>query len=513
MPNQPDAEHFDALVVGSGFGGSMAAHALVHAGARVLMLERGDWIERGPENWSPEGAFLLTEHYTKETPYRVRQGRRWEEHGICACVGGPSVFYGGSSFRFREGDFSPAPEVTSDPGALWPIGYGELAPYYAEAERLLRVAGRAGEDPTEPERAAFPAEPAPLSATSRRIADAGRGLGLEPFRIPLAINTAVGLEDSCVACTTCDGFACAVGAKNDLATRVVPDLLARGMVLRPNTVVTRLRVEGGRVVAVEAFDKAANRGVAYHADRIVLSAGALASPHLLLASGLDHLNPAGAAIGRYLMRHCNAMIYGVFARPPDPANEHHKQIGFNDFYFGAPGEPAGKLGNIQQVMTPPVGLVRATMPPVVSQIAGRLVPLLTGLLVIAEDQPRIENGVELDPTRTDRFGLPHLQVTHHYSNRDLAARRRLAREAKRVLRAAGARFTVTWNVNTFSHAVGTVRMGEDPTRSPLDEYCRFRGVDNLHVVDGSFMPRSAGVNPSLTIAANALRVGGRMGEF
>jgi choline dehydrogenase-like flavoprotein len=81
------------------------------------------------------------------------------------------------------------------------------------------------------------------------------------------------------------------------------------------------------------------------------------------------------------------------------------------------------------------------------------------------------------------------------------------KQAKRILRRAGAKLTVTWNVTTFSHAVGTVRMGTDPRASALDEYCRFRGVENLYVVDGSFMPTSAGLNPSLTIAANALRVG------
>ncbi|HET7275549.1 MAG TPA: GMC family oxidoreductase [Longimicrobiaceae bacterium] len=515
MPRNTVPEKFDALVIGSGFGGSMVAHSLVGAGARVLMLERGDWVERGPENWAADGAFLLTRHYTKETPYRVLQSRRWEEQGICACVGGPSVFYGGASFRYREQDFTPRPDITAGSGAEWPIDYADLAPHYTEAERLLGVAGRAGDDPTEPPRSGpYPAAPAPIATTSRRIADAARGLGLHPFRIPLAISSQAEGEGGCVACTTCDGFACAVGAKNDLATRVLPDLLARGLELRPNTVVVRLLTEGGKAVGVECFDKAKNARVVHRADRVILAAGALASPHLLLSSGLERMSTAPQAVGRYLMRHCNAMIYGVFPRPPDPANEHHKQIAIQDFYFGTgSGDSARKLGNIQQVMTPPVGLVRAMLPPGIGHVAARLVPLLTGLLVIAEDQPRAANGVEIDRSRTDSFGLPGLRVTHRYSARDLKARRALAREAKKILRAAGARLTVTWNVNTFSHAVGTVRLGADPTTAPLDENCAFRGVENLYVVDGSFMPTSAGLNPSLTIAANALRVGKGIGEF
>ena len=117
--------------------------------------------------------------------------------------------------------------------------------------------------------------------------------------------------------------------------------------------------------------------------------------------------------------------------------------------------------------------------------------------------------MEIDPTATDRFGLPRARVVHDYTARDQRARDTLVGRAKEILRAAGARWSFKMDVTTFSHAVGTVRMGEDPAASALDADCRYRGVDNLYVVDGSFMPTSAGVNPSLTIAANALRVGER----
>ncbi|RMF26886.1 MAG: hypothetical protein D6765_08280, partial [Bacteroidetes bacterium] len=84
--------------------------------------------------------------------------------------------------------------------------------------------------------------------------------------------------------------------------------------------------------------------------------------------------------------------------------------------------------------------------------------------------------------------------------------------AKRILRKAGALGFYVHPIRTFSHAVGTVRMGKDPQTAPLDPSCRFRGLDNLFVVDGSFMPTSAALNPSLTIAANALRVGKELVE-
>ncbi len=158
-------------------------------------------------------------------------------------------------------------------------------------------------------------------------------------------------------------------------------------------------------------------------------------------------------------------------------------------------------------MTPPSGLLAHVLPKPLARLLAPAVEHLTGLLAVAEDQPRMENGVALDPGAVDGVGLPALRVTHRYTPRDLAARRALVRRAKRVLRRAGARATVTWNVSTFSHAVGTVRMGADERTSALDAGCAFRGVENLYVVDGSVMPTSAAVNPSLTIAANALRVG------
>jgi choline dehydrogenase-like flavoprotein len=248
------------------------------------------------------------------------------------------------------------------------------------------------------------------------------------------------------------------------------------------------------------------------AERFVLAAGALATPHLLLASRLDGCNPAGASIGRYLMRHRNAVVFGVYARQPNPERAFDKQIAIHDFYHGDPAlatAPTGPLGGIQQ-LTPPVELVRAYLPFGVRDPAATLVSHATGLLVIAEDQPRRENGVAIDWTRCDRFGLPRLRVCHRHSERDEAAAGALVVRAKQILRETGARITYVHPIETFSHALGTVRMGVDPDASPLDGSGRFRGLDNLYVTDASALPRSAGVNPSLTIAANALRIGSEL---
>jgi choline dehydrogenase-like flavoprotein len=475
----------------------MSAWPLVQAGHRVLMLERGGWVGRGPQNWRDDQAGLISPYFTKESPVSVDANGRRYESGSWNCVGGQSVFYGGASFRFRESDFVANPEIVGDSGAEWPFGYGDIEPYYGLAERLLRVAGD-GRDPGAPRSTPFPQPAARLPESSTLIADAAIRTGRTPSRIPLAISFD-GAESArrCMQCGSCDGYACAAEAKNDLATGIIPRLIAQGMTLRANTVCVRLVRNGGRIAAVEYIDRISGTAGRLEAKRVILAAGTLATPHLLLASNLARVNPAGHAVGRYLTRHRNAVVLGAFARNPNPGRAFDKHVAILDHYAEA--------GSMQQ-MSPPLGMVRAYLPRGLRSLGARFVEHALGLIVIAEDQPRQENAVTVDWSKTDAFGLPRLEVSHRYSERDERAARQLIDAAREVLREAGALVTITNKIDTFSHALGTVRMGPDAATAPLDSAGRYRGLDNLYVADGSALPRSAGLNPSLTIAANALRI-------
>jgi choline dehydrogenase-like flavoprotein len=289
-----------------------------------------------------------------------------------------------------------------------------------------------------------------------------------------------------------------VEAKNDLATMILPSLVRQGMTLRTNTVCVRLVRTGSRIRGVECVNTLTGERETILGSQVLLAAGSLATPHLLLASNLTAVSTAPQAIGRFLTRHRNEFVLGLHPRLTNPEGVFDKHVAIFDQYESA--------GCIQQ-MTMPVALVQAALPWFMRAPASISLARGIGLLAIAEDQPRQSNGVSIDWSSVDRFGLPLLRVHHRYTARDEAAVAQLVRLALRIQREAGAWFSVVQPVKTFSHALGTVRMGKDPTTSPLDELGRFRGLDNLFVVDGSVMPRSGGVNPSLTIAANALRVG------
>jgi choline dehydrogenase-like flavoprotein len=501
---------YDAIIIGSGFGGAMAASRLVDAGWRVLVLERGEHVPRGPDRRDPRASLALTPYYSFESGYRSPAGGSGAGVGGVFCVGGQSVFFGGVAFRLRVEDFVPKLDIVRGSGARWPFGYEELEPHYGQAERLLDVAGEESADIAEPPRSTpFPATPAPLADASQRFAAASRTLGLTPVQLPLAINYRDNGRPPCDGCRLCDSYACAIQAKNDTDVAVLQRLSGRGLDVRAGVVVTRLAVTGRRVSEVHGWDKERDEPVKFSARHVILAAGALASPHLLLASRLERLNPAGHAVGRHLIRHCCAFVLGFCNFLTDPGRVFHKQLAILDYYLGDPGVHGARatpLGSIQQICPPPAPLMKAHMSRFWKKVdlAG-FVEHLTGALVIAEDEPQKENRVSIDPADVDRFGLPRLHIFHRYSPRDEERRRLLVARTKSIQKRVGAWSFYTHEVTTFSHAMGTVRMGRDAAADPLDEYCRFRGIDNLIVVDASAMPTGGALNPSLTIAANALR--------
>ena len=485
----------DAVVIGSGLGGAMAARRFLEAGARVVVLERGGWPRRDRGDWDPM-EILRRHRYAGPAPLHVRQrgDSGFRPMPQNETVGGMSVFYGGAALRLRASDF-----------ARWPIAYDDLEPYYTEAEHVLGVHGRAGLDPVEPPRSGlYPFRPIAPSPPAERIRTAGLQVGFRPFPIPLALDFGGERGSACVRCNTCDGFPCAIGAKND-AAGILRRASRRGLEIRSGIVVRRLLFEGARVVGAECLETASGQSLIVEGGVFVLAAGAISSPTVLLRSDAPGLRDL--PVGRFLMRHCNAVVAGLFPFVTNPDGVFHKQVCFTDLYEAGREEDGLATGVIQDIYTP--------APEVVREAAGWFRGLLLGdpvvrrlqnLLCVAEDEPDPDNRVSLGPEK-DELGMPRTLVEHRYRPSDEQRLGRLTRAAGDILSEAGALATRVWPISSFSHAVGTLRMGEGTEDAVLDRRGRVRGVRNLWVTDGSAFPASGGVNPSLTIAANSLRVG------
>ena len=490
-----NAAHYDAVVIGSGFGGSLVAHALVQAGLKTALLERGQWAKRDDADWD-QRTILLQKRYRSASPLLVKQyGRRsFQRTYPNEVVGGNSVFFGGASLRLRPADF-----------ARWPLSYADLAPYYARAEQLLGVHGEIDTDPYQPPGIdTYPRRAVELSAPAQRIYQAGTALGLRPFKIPLAINFSDRTRPLCLRCITCDGFPCKVEAKNDMASTLLAAASAAGLEIIVGAVARRLVQRSGRVEQVEYVDSASRQTHALSADLVVLAAGALNSPALMLRSGFDH-----PLIGRFLMRHCNGIANGIFPFRTNPQQVFHKQLCFSDFYEDLRAELGTAVGVIQDIYTPTPPIIRHHAPWGSKTLVGLLTGYMQNLLCIAEDDPRHDNRVSLAKEQ-DIFGMELVQVEHAYSDADCRRRDHLLAKAEAVLRQAGGLLRYRYLIDSFSHAIGTLRCATAPEEGVLDVDCRYWGSENLYVSDGSFMPSSGGVNPSLTIAANALRVAERI---
>jgi choline dehydrogenase-like flavoprotein len=488
----------DVVVVGSGMGGGTIALALSRRGVDVLVLERGERLPREPENWSARAVFL-DRRYKPAEQWLDGAGRAFAP-GVHYVVGGNTKVYGASLPRFREQDFTVVEHLEgTSPG--WCFGYADLEPYYGEAERMYRVHGRAGEDPTEPWRST----PFPYPALEHEpyIADLASRLreqGVTPSSNAIGVDLREG--GRCIRCATCDGFPCKLDAKSDAETCGIDPAIATGHArLLTGMRVRRIVTDGtGRRVdhlVVEGRDglvKATGR-------KFVLAAGAVNSAALLLASA-DEKHPRGLAnssdqVGRNFMMHNNAHIVAVdLDRHNDVTFQ--KTLSVNDYYHdGGDGFPLGAMqliGKVQGVMmkaAAPRGVPR----PVLDQVARRSVEWL----IMGEDLPSPDNRVMVDSAG----GITTARVA-----RGARTHRRLLERAKRLLRSAGydAILTQHFDIGMNSHQCGTVVAGDDPATSVLDPWCRTHEVENLWVVDGGFFASSAAMNPALTIAAQALRV-------
>jgi len=514
---------YDVIIIGTGAGGGTLLRELAPTGKKILVLERGDFVPRERENWEPRLVNLEGRYQTKEI-WKDKDGKDLHPH-TNYWVGGNTKFYGAALFRFRKEDFG---ELRHNGGVspAWPIGYDELEPYYLAAERMYHVHGERGEDPTEPwSSAPFPHPAISHEPRIQQLSDDFAKNGLKPFHVPLGVQ----LDEKnkraskCIRCATCDGFPCLVQAKADShVCGVEPALEHPNVTLLVNAKVTKLETSAsGREVTGVVVER--NGGTeTYTADVVAVSCGAINSAALLLRSASEK-HPNGLAnssdvVGRHYMGHINSVLMAV-SKCPNPTI-FQKTLAVNDFYLGSK-EWDYPMGHISFVGKLDGETLKAGAPPLTPGFTLDMMARHSlDFWMTSEDLPDPKNRVTLD-----RNG--NIVLSYNVNNEE--GHKRLTAKLKEVMKnqsACGVHghdcHQGLFSRSLFlgqriplagvAHQNGTIRFGTDPKTSALDVNCKAHDVDNLYVVDASFFPSSAAVNPALTIMANAIRVGGHLKE-
>lgn len=487
----------DILIIGSGMGGATLAAALAPSGRRIVILERGERLADCPEARDPSAIFRRGFFKPKET-WRDASGEVLNP-GNYAFVGGNTKFYGAVLLRYRAEDFAPLKHLEG-PTPGWPFPYAELERYYQAAEALYRVRGDAAGDPTEPPHSGpYPFAPVPDEPDIAALRRAFAAQGLHPSALPLGVDLDRWLAR---APTTWDAFPDTTGAKSDAEScGLAAALMHPNVTLLTGARAVRLLAEGRRITGVEV--ERAGRRETHSAPVVCLCAGAILSAALLLASA-DGDHPTGLAnasdqVGRNFMNH---NLTGMIAYNPLRRNRsvYEKTIQVNDFYLtgGPDGSP---LGNIQMLgrITGPILAGEAGLP---LWLARHMADRSIHIMAMSEDLPHPDsrvfwrNGeVVLDGRRTNTRA------------HDL-----LVRKLGQAMRRAGWPIVLSrgFPKSKPSHQCGTARLGADPRTSVVDPWGRAHDHDNLWILDASILPTSAAVNPSLTVAALALRAGERI---
>jgi choline dehydrogenase-like flavoprotein len=506
--------HYDIIIIGTGAGGGTLINRLAPSGKKILVLERGGFLPKESANWDSEQVFQKAQYRTSEVWYTKHN--KTIHPATHYHVGGNTKVYGGALFRLRESDFTPVLHK----GGLspeWILKYQDFAPYYAQAEKLYEVHGQRGLDPTEcPTREEYPFPPVSHEPYIQEIHYALKDRGLHPFYLPLAIklNESDPTLGSCIRCKTCDGFPCFNHAKAEADINGVRPVMAHQNL----TVLTQAKVErlhtnasGREVTQVET--EIAGQRYFFSADIVVVACGAINSAVLLLKSANDK-HPRGLAnrsnlVGRNYMAHHHAVV--IELKPKLNPTIFQKTLALNDFYWGEPGF-AYPMGNIQLLGNVNKDRLAAYKPPFITTgICEAVANRSVAWLLTTEDLP--------DPN--NRVCVAGEKITLHYTPNNLQASNRLIKRWIEVLKSIEPRNAIAprsfhlsrkMPLQEVAHQCGTCRFGANPATSVLDINCRTHDVDNLYVADGSFFPSSAALNPSLTIMANALRVGDHLLE-
>ncbi|TCM92695.1 choline dehydrogenase-like flavoprotein [Paenibacillus sp. BK033] len=536
-------DRYDAVVIGAGAGGSVAAAVLAESGMQVLVVERGSWLK-----YDQVGRDHLRNHRISKYGHNTGPGLEGnprtfvmadgseritlpidgDYHNNAMTVGGGTRVYGAQAWRFHTIDFRMASHYGVPKGsslADWPISYEDLEPYYQRAEWEVGVSGNGSAHPGRGRRhGPYPMPAMPMTLEAERLARAAQKLGWHSGAVPLLINSVErDGRQACGRCGQCVGFACPTNSKNGGHNTMLVRAVATGNCdLICDTVVEYIDTEGGKhatgVRLVQELEGSVQRRQ-IRAGHVIVAAGAIESARLLLnsasASEPDGIGNRNGQVGRNLQGHVYSGAYGIFDEVVQDGlgpgvsiatfNTEHSHLGIigggllaNEFtrlplihWYRALSPNAARWG-MKGKETMRDTFLRT------SQIQGPI-----------QEIPNPDSRVQLSKSVKDRFGIPVASLSGSVHPESLRAAAVLGEQAEKWLWAAGAR--EVWQtkpgggLSAGQHQAGTLRMGNDPETSVTDPSGRVHGYDNLWVSDGSVHVTNGGVNPVLTIMALAFR--------
>lgn len=542
---------YDAVIVGSGASGGIAAHVLVNKGLNVLLLEIGPKWDKNTDfhtehTWPYEmdhrgfgkpgqyaGLWKInayTEHLyvnPKTDPYAKAPGTDFHWTRIHA-VGGRTNTWGRVSLRFSEADFK-AKSMQDGYGDDWPISYQDVAPYYDKAEELMGVFGtKEGLDVLPDGNYHAPAPP--LRCGELALVRGGKKIGIPiiPTRKAMLMKNLNGLA-ACHYCGACDR-GCSTASRFSTLDAIIPKLLGKkNFTLRTGAAVHRVLVnpQNNKVTGVEYIDTKTKLTYKVSAKVVVLGAGAMASTRILLNSKTkDHANGlanSSGALGHYITDSIKSGFVGGYI-----PNLKNAEI-FNDDGAGGGHLYIPRFSNVKGGRKYPFlrgwqyqpGSGTNMFPGYARRFEGfgsdykkNIRELNTAMVSFAgfgESLPDFNNYCEIDPDGLkDRYGIPQLRFNTKWGENDLKMADAMWDVAAEIIEAAGGKVFPYTKVRPApmgdsTHEAGTARMGDDPKTSVLNKFNQSHEFKNLFVVDAASFVSNAEKNCTLTIAALSWR--------
>ncbi len=516
----------DVLIIGSGASGAALAWSLSDTRMHIMCLEQGDWMNPAEYPSSKDDWEL---HQLTDFGLSPNSRGRSEDYPIndsgspisvsnFNAVGGSTIIYAAHFPRFRPGDF----KVRTLDGVAddWPIDYQQLEPYYAENDRMMGVAGLAGDPAYPPKQPPLP--PVALGRLGETMAAGFNKLGWHWWPSDSAIATLPYQgRDRCINLGPCL-TGCAQGAKASTDITYWPAAIRRGVELKTRCRVREITVGTNGMADGVIYYDGEGRERRQKAEVVVLACNGIGTPRLLLNSRSksfpDGLANRSGLVGKNLMFHPYASVQGLFEQRLDGyqgplgccimGQEFYETDLSRGFVRGYSMEITRGTGPLGAALS---GMAEGSLPWGADhhRAYAELFDHSAGMVIICEDLPEEHNRVILDPELVDGDGIPAPKIDYTLSENSKKMLEHAVARGKQVLEAAGAKTTSFEAPLPFAgwHLMGTARMGADPDTSVVNEWGRCHDVRNLFIVDGSVFVTAAGVNPTNTIQALALHIG------